>query len=142
MKKWLVAAIALAVFVFIVSNSTKPERTPINEALPDSPPFTASNSFDGHWQGKRIDVSGDSICSPTSMIGTINNGIVSLRLKYNNTLLKGWISDNGELALYADSQRWGYRFTGEARHGRIEGEWKVTNAPCHGTWYIEKQPSE
>ncbi|OCH03201.1 hypothetical protein [Aliivibrio fischeri] len=139
MKKGLLGVIAVGLFVFIATNMNNTERVPLNMPLPDNPSFNISNDFDGDWSGKRIDISGDGICRQTSVVGTIQEGKVSLRLVYNNTTLKGWISDNGELALYADSQKWGYRFTGLARNNRIEGEWKVTNAPCRGTWFIEKQ---
>lgn len=139
MKKGFITLIVFSVIVLFAVNLKGGKRVSIKENLPDSPPFNVSNAFDGQWEGERVDKSGDDICWQTRIIGTIKDGNVSIRLMYNNTLLKGWISDAGILALYSDSQRWGYRFTGNAVNNHISGKWKVTNAPCHGTWYIEKQ---
>lgn len=136
-KPFVILAIVVA-FVLLARQLTLNERTPIIVALPDSPSFTASNLFDGDWAGKRVDVSGDKICLQTRILGTIDNGQVTLKLMYNNTLLKGWISAQGKLELYSDNPRWGYRFNGIATNDTIDGEWKVTNARCHGTWHIEK----
>ncbi|PSU34158.1 hypothetical protein [Photobacterium lutimaris] len=126
----------LAVMVFTLGGK---ERQPINTALPDQPSFAISTAFDGRWEGERIDISGDKICLETRVIGKIEQGKVELTLMYNNTVLRGWISKDGILALYADSPRWGYRFAGTAQNNRIDGQWRVTNAPCHGEWYLEKK---
>lgn len=126
----------LAIMIFKLGNNDRP---PINAALPEQPTFTISTAFDGRWEGERLDISGDNICQETRVIGTIEQGEVKLTLTYNNTVLHGWISEEGELELYADSPRWGYRFAGTAQNNRIDGEWRVTNAPCNGGWYIEKK---
>ncbi|MGF1834384.1 hypothetical protein [Photobacterium sanguinicancri] len=138
MKKPFVILAIVAAVLLIVRQFANTERVPITVALPDSPSFTTSNQFDGNWEGKRVDVSGDRICLQTRIIGNIDNGQVTLKLMYNNTMLKGWISEQGKLELYSDSPRWGYRFNGIAMNNKIDGEWKVTNARCHGTWHIEK----
>lgn len=138
MKKSLLLIVALALFVFLTGTLRTSERVSLNPGLPESPPFIVSNDFDGQWEGRRIDISGDKICLETRIIGTIENGNVLFRLMYNSSLLKGWISEHGELELYSDSPRWGYRFSGAVTDNRIEGDWMVTNAPCHGTWFIEK----
>ncbi len=138
MKKPFVILAIVAAILLIVRQLANTERVPIVVALPDSPSFTVTDAFDGQWEGKRVDVSGDKICLETRITGTIDNGQVSLTLVYNNTLLKGWISEQGVLELYSDSHRWGYRFSGAAINNKMDGEWKVTNALCHGTWHIEK----
>ena len=139
MKKIMVIGISACAIAVMLYQLGGKERQPINAAIPDSPAFTASDAFDGQWEGERFDVSGDKICSPTRVVGSIENGVVTIRLVYNNTLLRGWISAEGELELYTDSPRWGYRFTGAADNDRIDGGWKVTNAPCNGEWYIERK---
>ncbi len=139
MKKWIGIGAVVIVSVFAGQSMLKGERQPLNPALPSSAPFEVSHQLDGEWLGKRVDVSGDSICTPTSVIGKIVDGKVAIKLKYNNTTLNGWVSKSGELKLFADSQRWGYRFDGHGTATKIEGEWSVTNAPCHGTWFLEKQ---
>ncbi|MGR5062407.1 hypothetical protein [Photobacterium sp. DNB22_13_2] len=123
---------------FMIVKLGNNERQPINAALPEKPSFAISTAFDGQWEGERIDISGDKICLETRVTGTITHGEVKLTLMYNNTVLRGWISKNGTLELYADSPRWGYRFTGTAQKNRIDGEWRVTNAPCSGIWYVEQ----
>ncbi|MCC4800672.1 hypothetical protein BCT30_04790 [Enterovibrio norvegicus] len=138
MKKYLIAASAAFFFMMMVEDMFGSDRAPLNTPLPVTAPFSVSNQFDGEWEGKRTDISGDNICLQTRIIGTIKEGKVSLRLMYNNTYLEGFVSDTGELALYADSQKWGYRFTGTANDDRIDGDWKVTNAVCNGTWQLEK----
>lgn len=87
MKKGLLGIIAVGLFVFITSNMNNKERVPLNTPLPDNPSFNISNDFDGDWSGKRIDISGDSICRQTSVVGAIQEGKVSLRLQLQVYLL-------------------------------------------------------
>ncbi|KHT60226.1 hypothetical protein RJ45_23650 [Photobacterium gaetbulicola] len=131
----VVVVCVLALMIFILENN---DRQPLNIAQPNTPPFPISMHYDGKWEGERRDISGDNICLETRVVGTIEQGVVNLKLMYNNTLLSGWVSNEGDLALYANSPRWGYRFMGTAKKDRIDGEWRVTNAPCHGTWNIKK----
>ncbi|EOD78835.1 hypothetical protein D515_02342 [Grimontia indica] len=140
MKKLMIAAaIGLTAFI-IYSEANREPRERINyaQALPEAPAFEVSSNFDGQWEGKRIDISGDNICLETRILGSIEEGKVSLRLMYNNTLLKGWIADDGKLELYSNNERWGYDFKGTAQNGQIDGEWKVSNAPCRGSWKVVK----
>ena len=139
MKKNMVIGISACAIAVMLYQLGGKERQPINAAIPDSPSVAVSDAFDGQWEGERFDTSGDKVCSPTRVVGSIENGEVTITLVYNNTLLRGWISAEGELELYTDSPRWGYRFTGLANNDRIDGGWKVTNAPCNGEWYIERK---
>ncbi|KLV03837.1 hypothetical protein ABT56_17310 [Photobacterium aquae] len=138
-KFLLLSVVGLVAVMFVMQGTTRSERVSMAQVPPPSgPSFAVGKVFDGDWVGRRIDVSGDKICLQTRIVGTIKEGNVTFRLMYNNTQLKGWVSAQGKLDIYADNPRWGYRFTGNVIGDRIEGEWKVTNAPCHGTWYIEK----
>ncbi|OAN11623.1 hypothetical protein A3K86_22165 [Photobacterium jeanii] len=144
MKKAILILAGIGVFAYLATNTRQAEPTPVNEPLPQAPSFVVSTAFDGEWQGKRLDISGDNVCQQTRILGTITDGEVKFKLMYNNTVLKGWISESGELDLYADSVRWGYRFTGNGEvqansdAALIKGDWHVTNAPCHGSWQIER----
>lgn len=102
------------------------------------PDFPVSSGFDGQWRGERLDVSGDPICSQTTIVGSVTNGEAKLWLSYNQTLLTGWIAQNGTLVLSGNSQRWDYKFTGTASGNVIKGMWSVGNAPCHGTWHVRR----
>ena len=137
MKRLLFIAATVSTLAFMVFKLEHKERVPLNTALPDNPSFAISSNYDGKWEGERIDISGDKNCLETRVVGTIDQGKVNLRLMYNNTLLRGWVSDDGVLELYADSPRWGYRFTGVVENDHIKGDWSVTNAPCRGTWYVK-----
>lgn len=103
------------------------------------PGFPVSQDFEGQWEGERIDVSGDGICRPTKMSGSVTKGEARLRLHYNGTLLTGWISQDGSLVLNGDNSRWDYRFSGKATGDEIRGIWSVGNAPCQGTWYVKRR---
>lgn len=102
------------------------------------PDFPVSREFDGQWRGERIDVSGDSICRPTTIVGSVTNGEAQLWLSYNQTLLTGWIAQNGDLVLSGNNPRWDYKFGGKAQAKEIKGDWSVGNAPCRGTWYVRR----
>lgn len=102
------------------------------------PDFLVSDRFEGQWRGERIDVSGDSICRQTTIVGSVKNGEAKLWLSYNQTLLTGWIAQNGDLALSSNSPNWDYKFMGKASGNEIKGNWSVGNAPCHGTWYVRR----
>jgi hypothetical protein len=138
LKKWLVIIVAVFGLSYLIVNTEKPTREALVEVMPDSPPFELTDKFDGIWKGERIDVSGDQICSPTNITGSIQQGVVSITLSYNSTILKGWVSGKGEIVLYGTNPKWGYRFDGSAANNRIEGDWFVTNAPCKGHWFVEK----
>ena len=107
--------------------------------MPEKPAFKPSSGFDGSYRGTRIDVSNNSICRETSIVGTVANGEANLKLTYNSTNLKGWIDEQGNLKLYDDSNQWNYHFSGTASGSTIEGEWSVDGAPCKGTWKVERQ---
>lgn len=102
------------------------------------PDFPVSYGFEGQWRGERIDVSGDSICRPTTIVGSVTNSKARLRLSYNQTLLTGWIAQNGSVVLTGDHPRWDYKFTGQARGNEIKGDWMVGNAPCRGSWHVRR----
>lgn len=135
--------IAVAVFSLIifqlggVKNQTA-NTTDAFPKLPAEPGFIVSQAFDGQWVGERFDTSGDKICSPTAITGVVKAGKASLKLKYNSTLLEGWIAENGDLVLYANNYRWDYRFVGKANQHTIEGKWHLPNGPCYGTWYVKR----
>ncbi|MGF1754799.1 hypothetical protein L4C33_14545 [Vibrio makurazakiensis] len=111
--------------------------------LPEAPNFVVSKEFDGEWIGRRINVTNNNMCERTTITGRIVNGKASLRLTYNGTALQGWVSESGELRLYARHRQWDYRFSGTALDntgsGKITGKWFLTNGPCKGEWYIERQ---
>jgi hypothetical protein len=100
---------------------------------------TDPSAFDGEWKGERFDESGDWICSPTDIYGSIDNGAVRLTLEYNDTTLSGQIAADGTMELEGDHDRWEYAFTGKAAGDRIDGTWSVGNAPCRGTWFATRQ---
>ena len=102
------------------------------------PDFSVSQAFDGQWRGERVDVSGDTICRQTTIVGTVASGEARLWLSYNQTLLTGWIASNGDLTLSGNSPRWDYKFSGKAEGNAIKGDWSVGNAPCRGTWYVTR----
>lgn len=103
------------------------------------PPFAVSSVFDGDWEGERFDVTGSPICKPTKVSGSVTNGYARLRLHYNNTLLTGWIAQDGTLRLDHDSLQWNYTFVGKAEGNEINGDWLVGNAPCRATWYVKRR---
>ena len=106
--------------------------------MPDKPDFKVSTDHDGKYKGERIDISGGSICKETTITGQVEDGQARLRLTYNGTNLKGWISESGELKLYDDNPRWDYKFSGTAANGEIQGNWSVGNAVCKGTWSVQR----
>lgn len=117
--------------------SSNPDSFP---KLPQSPNFHVSKQHDGEWVGRRVDVTGNNMCERTTMTGTVVDGLASLTLTYNGTSLKGWIhGETGELLLYATNRQWDYRFKGIAGKNKIQGNWHLTNGPCKGSWYLEKQ---
>jgi hypothetical protein len=129
----------IAILVILAGvHLSKVDKAPLMQAKPSQPPFKLSDKFDGQWRGERLDVSGDAICLESAITGEIVGGEVKLNLVYNNTTLTGWISEQGVLVLYSGSQRWGYRFSGQAQEERIEGKWRVTNAACNGSWFVER----
>ncbi len=105
---------------------------------PDAPSFTVSTEFDGEWIGRRINTTNNNMCERTTITGTIINGKASLRLTYNGTSLQGWISENGDLTLYAGHRQWDYRFAAKGNKNKIQGKWFLANGPCRGTWFIER----
>lgn len=139
MKKWVLILMGVVGLSYLILSTEKPTKVALAQVIPSSPPFELSTKFDGSWIGERIDVSGDQICSPTNITGSVLDGVISITLSYNSTVLKGWISTEGEIVLYGTNPKWGYRFDGSADNNRIEGNWFVTNAPCEGHWFIEKQ---
>lgn len=117
--------------------SSNPDSFP---KLPQSPNFQVSKQHDGEWVGRRVDVTGNNMCKRTTMTGTVVDGLASLTLTYNGTSLKGWIhGETGELLLYATNRQWDYRFKGIAGKNKIQGNWHLSNGPCKGSWYLEKQ---
>ncbi|NOH80390.1 hypothetical protein F0231_11640 [Vibrio sp. RE86] len=117
--------------------TSNPESFP---KLPDSAGFNVSTKFDGNWLGRRVDVTGNNMCERTTITGNITDGLATFHLTYNGTPLQGWINqDTNELRLYARNRQWDYRFTGLASPTKIQGKWHLTNGPCKGTWYLEKQ---
>lgn len=102
------------------------------------PPNEISTAFDGLWNGTRINVTGDSMCSPTSIKGLVKDGYLSFNLQYNLTTISGWIAKDGTLTLDHDNHDWTYNFTGKAKGDAIGGEWSVGNANCEGTWFLKR----
>ncbi|MDN3616575.1 hypothetical protein ACFFUS_09280 [Vibrio gallaecicus] len=107
--------------------------------LPDEPSFVVSTKFDGEWAGRRINTTGNNMCERTTITGSIVDGKASLRLTYNGTSLQGWVSEDNELVLYANHRQWDYRFSALGHTNRFQGEWYLTNGPCRGSWFIERQ---
>jgi|GEM_PF-2803399 len=103
------------------------------------PSHPVSLEFDGNWRGQRIDLSGNPICSPTAITGTVSQGRVELTLAYNSTLLTGWISEYGQLVLHDNNGMWDYQFSGVAKGDKISGKWSLANASCKGDWYVERR---
>lgn len=117
--------------------SSNPDSFP---KLPDSAHFPVSTQHDGQWIGRRIDISGNNLCERTTITGVVTDGFAKLTQTYNGTLLKGWIkAETGELVLFSNNRQWDYRFSATAGNKRIEGKWHLSNGPCKGTWYLEKQ---
>ncbi|WP_241810503.1 hypothetical protein [Enterovibrio norvegicus] len=112
--------------------------TAFQVALPIAPSFTPTTSFDGTWEGKHVDENGQRKCAPSEVLGTIRNGFVSFHISHDNSTLKGWISESGELEIYSDSMQWGYHFSGSASHDALTGEWGVSNAACNGHWSMSR----
>lgn len=102
------------------------------------PPTEVSKAYDGHWNGTRINTTGDSKCIPTTMKGTVKDGYLSFNLQYNSTTISGWIAKDGTLTLDHDNLDWTYNFTGTAKEGEISGKWSVGNANCEGTWFLNR----
>ncbi|WP_371410804.1 hypothetical protein [Vibrio penaeicida] len=115
--------------------SSNPDSFP---KLPEAPDFSVSSEFDGKWVGRRINESNSSLCEPTTIEGEVVDGLVTFVLTYNGTPLKGWVSDNKDLTLYASHSQWDYRFSGKVTSDKIQGKWNLNNGPCHGVWYLEK----
>ncbi|WP_114765101.1 hypothetical protein [Vibrio rhodolitus] len=143
MKKYVVIATTLgfALFMWFGSqsgwfDSNNPDSFP---KRPAEPGFDVHQGFDGRWQGRREDVTGNNLCSKTAITGVVENGFVQLTLAYNGTVLTGWIDSQGQLTLYANHSQWDYRFSGNAIGDRIGGRWYLTNGPCKGSWSIERE---
>jgi hypothetical protein len=144
MKKLFLIATFVGFGIFVVVGqqsqlfgSNNPDTFP---KLPSQPNFAVSHEFDGQWIGRRVDVSGNNMCSKTTITGIVAEGFAQFTLTYNGTPLKGWIeSSEGGLVLYATNNQWDYRFTGKASGNRISGEWHLKNGICKGSWYLEKQ---
>jgi hypothetical protein len=103
------------------------------------PSFPVSSKFDGQWEGERLDVSGASICRPTTMAGSVKDGQAQIVLHYNSTLLTGWVAEDGSMVLDGNHPHWIYKFTGRGQGNEIKGDWFVGNAPCRGTWYLRRK---
>ncbi|MGC9458465.1 hypothetical protein [Vibrio genomosp. F10] len=113
-----------------------------SESFPKFPKvagFTVSDKYDGQWVGRRINTTSNNMCERTTITGNILGGKASLLLTYNGTPLQGWVSEQGQLILYANHRQWDYRFSGEGLGSKITGKWHLTNGPCRGTWYIERK---
>lgn len=140
----IVTAVCFGVFVVFgqqanLFGSSNPDSFP---KLPDSPNFNVSVTHDGTWLGRRVDVTGNNLCERTTISGKIENGFATFTLTYNGTPLRGWVEQQtGELILFASNRQWDYRFKGIAGRERINGDWFLTNGPCKGHWYLEKQTS-
>ena len=129
MKKYLIALGMISALAVSGCQTTTP--------MP--PPSSVSMKFEGIWKGERFDVSGDTICQVTKISGKVSKGFMSVTLHYNNTLLTGWIEEDGTIHLKDDNPQWDYRFSGKAVGNEIKGDWTVGNAPCKGTWYVKKE---
>ncbi|WP_194436727.1 hypothetical protein [Vibrio fluminensis] len=143
MKKALLVSISIGFVLLVVVGrqqgwfgSGNPESFP---KLPEEADFEVSQEFDGQWQGRRIDVTGNNLCERTTMAGTVKNGFAKLVLTYNGTLLQGWIDTQGNLQLYANNRQWDYRFSAQVVANQIEGRWFLTNGPCKGIWMMRRQ---
>ncbi len=75
------------------------------------------------WLGRRINTTGNNMCERTTITGTP---------------LEGWVTESGDLRLYAKHRQWNYRFSAHGSGNRFDGRWHLTNGPCQGTWFIEK----
>lgn len=128
----LTMSIVLALALFTASCQTFGHKAA-------KPSFAVSSAFEGKYYGERFDISGDQICNATKISGTVSNGFARLRLHYNDTILTGWIAQDGSLRLDSDSFKWEYNFTGKAERNKIKGRWFVENAPCRGTWYVQRK---
>lgn len=106
--------------------------------LSSPPPNEVATAFEGPWNGTRINVTGDSMCIPTSIMGSVKNGYLSFNLQYNLTTISGWIAKDGTLTLDHDNPDWSYNFTGTAKGDEISGEWSVVNANCEGTCFLKR----
>nr|WP_086940040.1 hypothetical protein [Thaumasiovibrio occultus] len=137
MQNKIFTALLVGAFILVAIVLSRVEKKNVVASIPTEAPFAVSSAYDGKWEGERMDVSGDAICLETGITGEINEGKVTLILRYNSTVLRGWISEDGQLSLYSTSQRWGYRFSGQVSGDQIKGDWSVDNAPCKGTWYVE-----
>lgn len=141
-KALLATLIGFVLFIVIgqqanLFGSNNPESFP---KLPKSVDFEVSQQHDGQWSGRRVDITGNNMCERTTITGKVVDGLASLTLTYNGTSLKGWVNQTSdELVLYASHRQWDYRFSGTVGKNRIHGNWYLTNGPCKGTWYLEKQ---
>lgn len=141
-KALVVIFIGFGLFILIgqqyqLFGSGDPDSFP---KLPQSASFPVSTNYDGEWVGRRIDVSGNNMCERTTITGTINDGFAKLTLTYNGTPLKGWVNaESDQLVLFATNRQWDYRFTATVGKNRIQGKWHLTNGPCKGSWYLDKQ---
>ncbi|MGD8170810.1 hypothetical protein ACQEXU_04060 [Vibrio sp. TRT 21S02] len=138
--KGILVFIAFGLFVVIGSKqnwfgSSDPQSFP---KLPAHPDFVISKKYDGQWEGRRINVTNNNMCERTTITGKIEQGKASLLLTYNGTALQGWVSESGELVLYANHRQWDYRFSANGTPNKLEGKWHLTNGPCRGTWFIKK----
>ncbi|MGF1707446.1 hypothetical protein [Enterovibrio baiacu] len=128
----------LVLSLYIESARTELPDTAFNLALPIAPSFTPTTSFDGTWEGMHVDENDQHTCLPSKVVGTIRNGFVSFHISHDNSTLKGWISETGELEIYSDSMQWGYHFSGKASHDALKGAWEMSNAPCNGHWSMSR----
>jgi len=100
-------------------------------------PANVSFEFDGHWKGDRIIKSGTR-CLETKIEGSIKNGLAELTLIYNDTLLKGWVNQEGRVTFEDDNPNWEYEFSGQARGNQLAGDWSVNGGLCSGNWHVTK----
>ncbi|RTZ17489.1 hypothetical protein EJ063_01525 [Vibrio aquaticus] len=141
-KGLLLTLVGFGAFILVgqqtgLFGSSNPDSFP---KLPEQLGFEVAKQYDGTWLGRRVDVTGNNMCERTTITGEIVDGFATLMLTYNGTPLQGWVDkETGELVLYARHRQWDYRFVGKAGKNKIQGKWHLTNGPCKGTWYIEKQ---